>query len=483
MNCSSTLSLPQEMEDDRWLPKFGVEDIWKMLSEIRSNSAGSDDIPTLLYKRSSLILADPIYHLIVESIRQRRFPNTWKISDVVPIPKLRNSSIHDARPISLLPKPAKIAEKIILKDLRPQFSRLLGDLQFGIRKGSSTTHAIIAAHDSLTKHFDNPDIGAIIFLSFDFTKAFDKVMHDKLLLKAQGKNLPTGFIYFLKNYLEDRFQRVRYRGCRSLLKSVTSGVPQGSLLGPYLFGLYASSLSPCFPLTCMIKYVDDVCLSFGVKKSNSTADIDALKLEIENVSQWAAENDLTLNMQKTNGFVKYRGNFQEQCAIETLFPRINFSDCVKFLGIFLDSSFGWESHVSYVEKKCAQRIYILRRMKSFTSDEQFKTIYSALIRSLIEYACPAFIGISRDESKRLQKIQDRCLKIKGDISMTELEIRRRSMAVKIFKGLPGQETFISQLTPSWLPSGRISVPFCRTARRRNAFLPHMCISESSTFSE
>ena len=188
-------------------------------------------------------------------------------------------------------------------------------------------------------------------------------------------------------------------------------------------------------------------------------------------------------MQKTHGFVKYRGNFQDRCSVESLFPAVNFSDCVKFLGVFLDNSFGWESHISYVEKKCAQRIYILRRMKSFTSEEQFKTVYSALIRSLIEYACPAFIGISRDESRRLQKIQDRCLKIKGDVSMTDLETRRRSMALKIFKSLPGQSTFISQLTPSCLPSGRISVPFCRTSRRRNAFLPHMCIFESSTFSE
>ena len=144
----------------------------------------------------------------------------------------------------------------------------------------------------------------------------------------------------------------------------------------------------------MIKYVDDVCLSFGIRKSNLTADIDALKLEIENVSHWAAENDLTLNMQKTNGFVKYRGSFQDQCSVETLFPAVNFNDRVKFLGIFLDNSFGWESHICYVEKKCAQRIYILRRIKSFTSDEQFKNIYSALIRILIEYACPGFIGIS-----------------------------------------------------------------------------------------
>ena len=134
------------------------------------------------------------------------------------------------------------------------------------------------------------------------------------------------------------------------------------------------------------------------------------------------------------------------------------------------------------EEVRSKDLYILRRMKPFTTDEQFKSIYLALIRNLIEYACPAFIGISSEESKRLQRIQDRCLKIKGDISLPELEARRRVMAVKIFKGLLDQDTFISQLSPAMLPSGRFSVPFCRTTLRRNAFIPLLYILESNTIS-
>ena len=187
-------------------------------------------------------------------------------------------------------------------------------------------------------------------------------------------------------------------------------------------------------------------------------------------------------MEKTKGLVNYRGRFQEVCDIETIFSSINFCESMRFLGVVLSSSFTWKSHISYVEKKCAQRIYILRRMKPFTTDEQFKSIYLALIRNLIEYACPAFIGISSEESKRLQRIEDRCLKIKGDISLPELEARRRVMAVKFFKGLLAQVAFISQQSPAMLPSGRFSVPFCRTTLRRNALIPLLCILESNTIS-
>ena len=138
------------IEDDNWFPSVEPEDIWKMLYQLRPKAPGSDNVPTLLYKRSALILADPLHHLITECIKKREIPLIWKIADIVAIPKSKNATVAEARPISLLPIPAKILEKVVLNNLRPKLSQLLGDSQFGIRKGSSTPHAIIAAHDCLT---------------------------------------------------------------------------------------------------------------------------------------------------------------------------------------------------------------------------------------------------------------------------------------------------------------------------------------------
>ena len=480
MNDSATLTT-HRVEDDNWFPVFGVEDVWRILSRLRPKATGSDEIPTLLYKKSAVILAEPILNLIVLCIRQRKVPSKWKIADVVPIPKSSNASIADSRPISLLPIPAKILEKILLNDLRPKFSQLLGDSQFGIRKKSSTSHAIIAAHESLTSNYDNPEIGATIFLSFDFSKAFDRILHCDLIAKAKSSGLPLGFVSFLIDYLANRQQRVRFLGCRSQLKDVCSGVPQGSILGPYLFGLYISSLQPQCHRACLIKYVDDVCLSFGIRINAAREDIFTLSVEIDNVSRWSAQNSLTLNQQKTSGLINYRGHFRESFDIESLFPSVNFSDSVKFLGVFIDNSFGWKNHVDYIEKKCAQRIYILRRLKAITDVKQFQDVYNSIIRSLMEYACPAFIGLSNEDSKRLQRIQDRCLKMKGIMTAVDLSTRRRDLSVKLFSGLPNQETFISKLVPPLLSSGRYSVPFCRTTTRRNSFMPKLCIMLSRTF--
>ena len=133
--------------------------------------------------------------------------------------------------------------------------------------------------------------------------------------------------------------------------------------------------------------------------------------------------------------------------------------------------------MNFIVKKCAQRIYryILRRLKIATSDKDFFMIYCGLIRSLVEYACPAFIGMSFIDASRLQAIQKRCLKIKGSFEAPDLASRRKSMALSMFYKLPNLDTFLKELFPDSLPSGRLSVPFCRTSLRRSSFIPYMTV--------
>ena len=105
---------------------------------------------------------------------------------------------------------------------------------------------------------------------------------------------------------------------------------------------------------------------------------------------------------------------------------------------------------------------------------------STFIRSLVEYACPAFIGMSFIDASRLKAIQKRCLKIKGTFEAPDLASWRKSMALSMFYKLPDLDTFLKELFPDSLPSGRLSVPFCRTSLRRSSFIPYMTIDVSST---
>jgi hypothetical protein len=469
------------LHDDSWFPSFGAEDIWQLLRHLPSKATGSDDIPTLLYKKSALILAEPLYHLIVCSLQNRVFPAAWKIADVIPVPKSSGKTVEEYRPISLLPIPAKLMEKLILKSMRSRFTGLLGENQFGIRRGSSSTHAVIAAHDVMTKHADDPKIGASVFIAFDYSKAFDKIDHQKLLTKLVDMNLPSGFILLLSNYLHHRQQRVRVNGFKSALKCVTSGVPQGSLLGPFLFGLFISSLKPRFATTFMIKYVDDVSLIVSIRKEQALCDLERALSEIEHLSLWSSAHCLTLNVNKTTGLIYSRGIFKDEFNVESFLSDVNFQKTVRFLGVVLDENLSWKPHISFIEKKCSQRMYILRRLKSVTTKDEYFLIYCGIIRTLIEYACPSFIGLSSADALRLQRIQKRCLKVKNCHDAPDLTDRRWFLASSVFKKLPFLDTSLKSLLPASLPSGRFSVPFCRTSLRRSSFIPLMTIADSGVF--
>ena len=481
MHPSSDLSTFSELPDDSWLPSFSVVDIWQDLKRLPCKATGSDDIPTKLYKKAALILAEPLHFLISECIRQRKFPSAWKIADVVPVPKTKGSTVEEYRPLSLLPIPAKLCESIILRNMKTQFTDLLGDNQFGIRKYSSTTHAIIGNHDSMTKHADDPEIGESILITFDFSKAFDRIDHRKLVQKMLNMQLPAGFLRLLVDYLKHRKQRVRANGQKSYPKNVTSGVAQGSLLGPFLFGMFISSLQPIHAETNMVKYVDDVSIVVPVRTNFVINDLQCIGSELKNIYSWSYSNGLTLNQSKTSGLIYSRGQFKQINDIQSSLSDVQFKSSVRFLGVILDDNLRWKSHVDFLVKKCSQRMYILRRLRSVTSHEEFFTIYRGLIRSLLEYACPAFIGLSSTESTRLQAIQKRCLKIKGCNDASVLASRRLKLALSFLNSLEGNGTFVRHMRPGFLRSSRLSIPYCRTSLRRSSFFPCVCIKLSGTY--
>ena len=144
----------------------------------------------------------------------------------------------------------------------------------------------------------------------------------------------------------------------------------------------------------MVKYMNDICMMAGVLKNKPQEDMAKVQSEIDHITSWANSHNLKLNILKTNGLIKYRGNFMEMCNVSSHIPSVNFLPCVRFLGVILEENLRWKSHVAHVMKKCTQRLYILRRMRIIATKDECLLIYKGLIRSLMEYACPAFIGLA-----------------------------------------------------------------------------------------
>ena len=238
-----------------WAPLITFESIFKLLASLSpSKSPGIDSIPSLIYKRAAPIIAAPLTHLINVSIQARRFPKNWKQSVIVPIPKTSPPSINELRPISLLPIPSKICEKAILNSgLRPLFCKAFGPLQFGGLKYSSTTAALICLHDLITSCLDQQQTLGVAVLAYDFSKAFDRLGHDAIICSLKENSFPPGFVSWIASYLSGRTQVVKISNITSSPLCITSGVPQGSLFGPFLFNTVVGSLQPQDPSTTIVK--------------------------------------------------------------------------------------------------------------------------------------------------------------------------------------------------------------------------------------
>ena len=136
------------------------------------------------------------------------------------------------------------------------------DCQFAYKPKSSTVCALLTIQESILKYLDDPDIGGVRVITFDMSHAFDSVSHEILLNRIASLDF-SGCVMFnrwLRDYLSNRMQRVRFGESVSSFCDVKSGVPQGSILGPYLFSVFMSTFSAVHPVTVIVKYADDATL-------------------------------------------------------------------------------------------------------------------------------------------------------------------------------------------------------------------------------
>ena len=160
------------------------------------------------------------------------------------------------------------------------------------RPGSGVTSALVLTQHKILEHLDSSS-GAVRVMSVDFSKAFDKLLHSVIIKACVKFNIPFFIIRWVISFLSDRFQRVRWNGTYSSWIPITSGIPQGSIIGPILFCLVIEDLTP--QNTFLVKYADDVTFLHFVRTSSD----DNIQSEMQQLVSWSSNVKLPINFQKS----------------------------------------------------------------------------------------------------------------------------------------------------------------------------------------
>ncbi|KAL4096526.1 hypothetical protein QTP88_021465 [Uroleucon formosanum] len=263
------------------------------------------------------------------------------------------------RPISLLPFLAKILEKLILKRILPIISdkKVLPDYQFGFRSSHSTTHQLHRVVDAISFSLEKKLFCTAAFL--DISQAFDRVWHDGLLHKLKTF-LPSPFYLLIKSYLTERTFQIRYGSDTSSIGSISAGVPQGGILSPILYNIFAAD-QPITPNTSVADYADDkVIISMNdnpfIASSNLQTHLDLME----------------------NWYTKWRFKLNHSKSIHTTFtlrpaltPEVTLygapipsSPSVKYLGLTLDKRLTWAHHIREKRLSLNNKFRILKPLVS-----------------------------------------------------------------------------------------------------------------------
>ena len=292
------------------------------------------------------------------------------------------------RPISLLPICGKILEKIVFDVIYKHLTDndLLTPNQSGFRPGDSTINQLLdITHKIYTAFEDYPSRETrAVFL--DISKAFDKVWHDGLIFKLESYGITGPLLGLIKSYLANRYQRVVLNGKSSKWSPIRAGVPQGSVLGPLLFLVYINDLVDNISSDAKL-FADDTSLFTVVYDENIAA--EQLNRDLKIIAEWAYQWKMQFNPDVTKQAVQV---IFSQKRDKPIHPPVYFNESgvvtkseQKHLGMILDSSLNFQSHVREKIVSARRGIGVIRYMSRYVTREVLDQMYKLYVRPHLDY--------------------------------------------------------------------------------------------------
>ena len=381
------------------------------------------------------------------SLKEGVVPFEWKEANIIPLFKKgsRNKS-ENYRPVSLTSVICKLLERLI-KDHMVDFlvkHKLLNSSQHGFLKAKSCLTNMLCFLEEITKWIDVGSPVDIVY--FDFQKAFDKVPHQRLLLKLKAHGIGDSITDWIEQWLTDRRQRVVVDGEVSNWKSVLSGVPQGSVLGPILFLIYINDLDDSITSN-VLKFADDTKL---FRKVNTDGDKQHLQNDLDRLVKWSEKWQMLFNFGKYKCLHTGHGNLNVNYKMGDIVLGTTVKE--KDLGVTISADMKVSEQCDIAASKGNQILGLIRRNITYKGKKLIIPLYKAIVRPHLEYCIQAWRPYRKKDIDTLERIQRRATKMIPELrdlsyeerlkecGLTTLETRRlRGDQIEVFKILNGYE--------------------------------------------
>jgi endonuclease/exonuclease/phosphatase family metal-dependent hydrolase len=399
------------------IKKSEVDEIIQYLNVKKAH--GEDKISNGIIKRMPDQLISQLIRIFEQCLLLSYFPKNWKIGKVISIlkPGKDPSEPKSYRPISLISNIGKILEKLILNRLKAfeESKNIFIPNQFGFRNQHSTIQQVLRIVKKAAINFNNRKSTGMLLL--DIEKAFDTVWFDGLIHKLVSLKFPIYLIKVIQSYLKDRKSYVEFQRHKSNQYDVPAGVPQGSILAPFLFNLFVTDIPT--PKNCdLLMYADDT----AVSTESSWKRIKTIKKNLENalctLDRYFSSWKVRINKSKTEFIIFTKSTVMIRKMHETL-PQhegetFKWSESVRYLGVNLDRKLLFDNHISKVIIKANAAIstlFCLLKFNSALDSKQKILVYKLYVRPMLTYAGVIYLNCAKKHLKKLQIKQNKCLRM------------------------------------------------------------------------
>jgi hypothetical protein len=335
---------------------------------------------------------------------------------------------------------SKTFEQIIHDKLVRHFesNNILPSCQHGFRHNHSVTTQLLTVIDDLSLAIQNNQCADIIY--FDLKKAFDSVPHSRLIQKLSRYGVKGPLLTLLTAYLSNRTFSVKVNNHLSSQKEVSSGVPQGSILGPLLFIAYIADLPDfCSTPDVTLKLFADDLKAYHIAKPSATFHVP-LQTFIAKLTQYCAINCLEIAVQKCSTLhIGPRNPNHDYSLANSLIPNIPKGESVRDLGVYFTNDLKWHAHIEIIVTKARRTAFALLRSLKSNNPKFLLNMFKTYVVPILEFACPIFNPYYQKDIESIEKVQ-------RDFVKSVYHRCPKYLKIQLF---PDQKLFIDIFEPSY----------------------------------